>query len=63
MKKILPWISYLGLVLTLLPGILTLKGLITIGTHYHLMVAGMVLWFATAPFWMQGPSLEEKEEG
>lgn len=62
MKKILPYISYLGLVLTVLPGFLVFFGVIELKTHYILMATGMVAWFATAPFWMQGPSLEETEE-
>jgi hypothetical protein len=61
MKHALKYISYFGLALTLLPGILTLKGVISINTHYIIMAAGMVCWFSTAPFWMHGPSLEDEE--
>lgn len=62
MKKILMTISYLGLLLTLVPSILVLNGILEIKNHYWLMTVGMVLWFASAPFWMKSKSLDEVEE-
>lgn len=58
---ILKVISYLGLALTILPSMFVFNGSITIETHYKLMIVGMVFWFSTAPFWMQGPQLEDDE--
>jgi hypothetical protein len=60
MKKILMVISFLGLLLTILPSILVFAGNIEISDHFHLMVWGMVLWFATAPFWMKTKSVEDE---
>ena len=61
MKKVLIIISFIGLVLTILPSILAFKGVIELQSHFHLMVVGMVLWFATAPFWMRTKSLDDEE--
>ena len=49
MKKLLIFISFIGLALTITPSILAFKGIITLKTHFWLMGIGMVLWFATAP--------------
>jgi hypothetical protein len=62
MKKLLIVISFTGLALTIVPSLLVFKGLIGVNSHFWLMAIGMVLWFATAPFWMKSKSLEEKEE-
>ena len=52
MKTILKYISYLGLLATVLPSILIFSGAIELGTHKAFMLSGLILWFATAPFWM-----------
>jgi len=62
MKNILKIISLQGLLLTIVPSLLVFKGVIDLKLHYNLMIIGMVLWFETAPFWMKGTSLEEKEQ-
>ncbi len=51
-------ISYLGLGLTLIPSILLLsKGE---GIRYQILaVIGMVLWFVSAPFWVNKTKEEE----
>jgi uncharacterized membrane protein YphA (DoxX/SURF4 family) len=62
MKKILMVLSYFALALTFIPSILVLKGVITLQNNFFLMAIGMVVWFATAPFWMKSKSLDEVEE-
>ncbi len=62
MKRILKIISYLGLVLTIVPSLFVFKGVFDIKVHYYLMIVGMVLWFGTAPFYMKSKSLDEKEQ-
>ncbi|WP_206081903.1 hypothetical protein [Maribellus sediminis] len=62
MKKLLTTISYTGLAFTFLPSILVLKGVVTLQNHFWLMGVGMILWFASAPFWMRSKSLDETEE-
>ncbi len=52
MKPALMTISFLGLVLTVVPAFLVFAGTIAWNTHATLMFAGMVMWFGTAPFWM-----------
>jgi hypothetical protein len=52
MNKILIILSFLGLALTILPTFFVFTGAIPWQTHANLMTAGMVLWFATAPFWV-----------
>ena len=52
MKKILQLLSILGLISTVLPGLLVFMGIMEF-EHYKLWVlGGTVLWFATAPFWI-----------
>ncbi len=60
--QVLKIISCFGLVLTIIPAMLVFKGVIDIKVHYHLMIVGMIMWFGTAPFWMKGKSLDEKEQ-
>jgi hypothetical protein len=59
MHLILKIISYLGLALSIVPAFLVFAGKIELETHYQLMIAGMVMWFGTAPFWMKPTTLED----
>ena len=52
MKKVLMLLSLIGLCLTLIPSYFVFKGSLSWNSHAQLMLAGMVLWFLTAPFWM-----------
>lgn len=58
-KRILQIISIIGLLLTVVPSTLVYAGKIELKMHFTLMIVGMVLWFATAPFWMKNQKLEE----
>lgn len=51
-KKLLIILSIIGLILTVVPSILVFTQMITMTLNHQLMVAGMVLWFITAPGWM-----------
>lgn len=53
MKLTLKILSAVGLGLTIVPSILVFSGAISWHTHAGLMLAGMVVWFATAPGWMK----------
>jgi hypothetical protein len=53
MKLMLKILSAVGLGLTILPSVLVFSGAISWQTHAGLMLAGMVVWFATAPGWMR----------
>jgi hypothetical protein len=46
-------LSLIGLGLTLVPSFLLFGGMVSWETHSQLMFAGMLCWFATAPFWMK----------
>lgn len=50
-------VSYAGLLLTLVPSVLLLIGSSLLdGYNYQLLATvGMVLWFVTAPFWINKP--------
>jgi len=37
-------------------------GIIDKPTHFKVMLIGAIMWFATAPFWMKNPSLDDAEE-
>ncbi len=52
MKTILKVISIIGLILTLAPSILVFTGSITLDMNKWLMLSGTILWFVSAPFWM-----------
>ncbi len=55
MSVVLKILSYLGLGLTIGPSALLLAGFAS-PSHSLLAMIGMVLWFATAPFWINKPS-------
>jgi hypothetical protein len=52
MKKILQIISYLGLILTVSPGFLVFMGKMSFENYKIWVLAGTILWFTTAPFWI-----------
>ncbi len=52
MKLLLKFASFVGLALTVAPAFLVFTGDITWSTHAGLMLAGTILYFSTAPFWM-----------
>jgi len=52
MKTILKLISLIGLILTLFPSFFVFLGVIELGPNKNLMILGTILWFITAPFWM-----------
>ncbi len=53
MRQILISVSLVGLTLTVVPSLLVMLGKIAWTRHADLMLLGMILWFATAPFWMK----------
>ncbi|NJD11519.1 MAG: hypothetical protein FIB01_14160 [Gemmatimonadetes bacterium] len=53
MRRLLQLISGLGLVLTVVPSVLVATGGIGWARHADAMLAGALLWFLTAPFWMR----------
>ena len=52
MKLIIKLISYTGLVLTLVPSLLVFTGTVNLNSFKVLMIIGGVMWFTTAPFWV-----------
>lgn len=52
MDKFLKVLSFTGLILSLLPAFLSFAGLISFEQFKILLVAGTVLWFSTAPSWI-----------
>lgn len=52
MQFILKILSYIGLILTVVPSFLVFAGVIELSFHKTLMLIGTLLWFLTAPFWM-----------
>jgi hypothetical protein len=53
MKTLARIASVAALALTVVPAFLVLVGRFAWDTHALLMLAGTVLWFATAPLWMK----------
>lgn len=54
MKKLIAALAVIALGLTIVPGFLVLQGVVEFGVHKKLMLAGTILWFITAPFWLSG---------
>ena len=52
MKKGLMIISYVGLALTAVPAFFVFAGKLSFDQYKLLMIAGAVLWFTTAPLWI-----------
>lgn len=50
-------LSLAGLLFTVVPSILVFSGSLPFETHTRLMLLGMLLWFASAPFWMKEKKL------
>lgn len=57
MRLLLIIISIAGLVLTIVPSVLVFSQTISMDTHKQLMLAGMLLWFFTAPYWLKEQEL------
>lgn len=52
-RRILQTISFTGLALSIIPAFLVFGGLLSRQIYFHLMVAGMLMWFGTAVFWIR----------
>ena len=52
MRMSLKVVSGLGLALTLLPSLFVFGGALSLDAFKSLVLAGSVLWLATAPFWI-----------
>lgn len=59
MKSILKLISFVGLVLTVVPSILVLQGSLGQEASKNLMLIGTLCWFLSAPFWLGRKSLKK----
>ncbi|MCK5455490.1 MAG: hypothetical protein KAI45_00095 [Melioribacteraceae bacterium] len=52
MKSLLKLVSLIGLVVTIVPAFLVFTDVITLSNSKVLMMVGTILWFVSAPFWM-----------
>ncbi len=52
MKTFLKTLSFIGILMTIVPSILVLKGVMDLETNHVIMAVGMLLWFTATPFWM-----------
>jgi len=62
MTLILKILSFIGLGLTLIPSFLVFQGIIEPSLSKTLMLVGTIIWFATAPQWLNKFQEEPKEE-
>jgi hypothetical protein len=53
MKMLMSILAIVALALTIIPSILVFTGSMELDMHKHLMTAGTVLWFVTAPIWFR----------
>ncbi len=58
MRTVLKIISFIGLLLTIVPSFFVFANRLPIEMHYTLMLIGTFVWFLSAPFWM----LEKKTD-
>ena len=60
MKSIvLKTLSYLALAATIVPPLMVFLGNLDINIYKQIITIAMVVWFATAPFWINKKSEEE----
>jgi hypothetical protein len=52
MRTVAQIISWLALILTLVPSIVYLAGGLTLDAVKTWMLVGTIVWFVTVPFWM-----------
>lgn len=52
MKNILKIVSVTGLALNIVPAILVFNNIMSFDNYKWLMLAGTLMWFASAPFWV-----------
>ena len=52
MKLLIKFISYISLGLTLIPSFLVFTGSISLDSSKIFMFVGTIVWFLTAPSWM-----------
>lgn len=52
MKRLVKLISYISLGLTLIPSFLVFTGNISLDSSKMLTFVGTIIWFASAPSWM-----------
>lgn len=57
MNLLLKILSFMGLGLTIIPSVLVFLQQLSMEDHKLYMIFGMVLWFATSPFWMKEKEL------
>jgi uncharacterized membrane protein len=56
MSRLPKLLSFLGLVLTIVPSLLVFAQAIAWNPYLTMMTVGTLLWFSTAPFWMKRES-------
>ena len=59
MNAILKIISFLGLGLTVIPSFFVFSGAMSWERHALFMLFGTLVWFTTAPFWMNDEEAEQ----
>ena len=56
MTILLKTISFIGLLMTIIPSFFLFINKIDISDNYLLMAIGTLIWFVSAPFWMNKKS-------
>lgn len=60
MQNILRIVSYLALCITVVPGFLVYNGILEFEKYKGWVLVGTILWFATAPFWINSEKTEQE---
>jgi len=59
--KMLKYISFLGLILTVFPSFFVFRGELSLEQHKLLALVGTLIWISTAPFWINKTKPQKKQ--
>lgn len=60
MKNLLRILSYSALIITVAPGFLVFNGMMEFEKYKIWVLFGTILWFSTAPFWINKEKTEQE---
>lgn len=58
--RVLKVISFIGLALNIVPAVMVFNRMIQMEEYKLLMLIGTIMWFATAPFWINKNETKNK---
>ncbi len=62
MRRIFKILSAAALLMTIVPPVLYFQGMIPLATNHTIMAVGMIIWFITAPLWINEKINREEDQ-